>query len=355
MTSEDNAPRYAADDLIEFAARLYQAAGVDAGKACIIARYLMEADLLGHTTHGLQLCVPYLEQIDAGAMATQGEPSVLSRRGGVQAWNGRSLPGVWLTAMAVDAAVAGAREFGIGAVSIRESHHIGCLAAFLQRATDHGFMVLLTCSDPATASVAPFGGLDAVMTPNPMAVGIPTSGDPVLIDISASITTNGLSARLRGEGRRLPGSWALDHDGTPTDDPGVIFADPPGTLLPVGGTDHGHKGYALGLTVEALSQGLSGHGRADAPGGWGASVYVQVTDPDAFGGSDAFTRQTQWLVDRCHAARPAPGVQGVRVPGERGLALKRAAQRDGVPLYPGIMDTLTARAQKAGLVPPSPL
>ena len=193
------------------------------------------------------------------------------------------------------------------------------------------------------------------MTPNPMAVGIPTDGDPVLIDISASITTNGLSGRLNAEGRRLPGAWALDHDGAPTDDPGVIFADLPGTLLPVGGTDHGHKGYALGLTVEALSQGLSGHGRADSPTGWGASVYVQVIDPEAFGGAGAFTRQTRWLVDRCHAVRPAPGVGRVRLPGERGLALARAARRDGVALYPGIMAGLAARAQAAGVTAPDPL
>ena len=72
-----------------------------------------------------------------------------------------------------------------------EYAHIACLAAYHQRVTDQGFMMLLHCSDPNTASIAPFGGLDPVFTPNPMSVGIPTSGLPVLIDpIDPELMTN---------------------------------------------------------------------------------------------------------------------------------------------------------------------
>ena len=347
--------RYRPESLVEFACALFRRAGLDEDKARSVAVHLVEADLLGHTTHGLQLAAPYLRELDAGQMRADGEPEVIGGRGGVALWDGRRLPGVWLTARAVAAACGAAREHGIGAVSVRNSHHIGCLAVFLEAPARDGLMVLLTCSDPATASVAPFGGLDPVMTPNPFAVAIPTGGDPVLIDVSASITTNGLSGRLHAQGRRLPGAWAQDHAGTVTDDPGVLFADPPGTLLPSGGTDHGHKGYGLGLTVEALTQGLSGFGRADAPVGWGAAVYVQVWDPDAFGGRDALRRQSDWLVARCHAARPAPGTAAVRVPGERGLALKRDALAGGVRLHPGILEPLLERAQGLDIAPPPPV
>jgi LDH2 family malate/lactate/ureidoglycolate dehydrogenase len=352
---DEHAPRYRPDVLVAFAADLFRSAGLDEDKAQVVASYLVEADLLGHSTHGLQLAAPYLRELDSGAMRAHGEPEIVGGRGAVALWDGLRLPGVWLTARAVAQAVDAARSHGIGAVAVRNSHHIGCLAAFLERAARDGFLVLLTCSDPATASVAPFGGLDPVMTPDPLAVGIPTGGDPVLIDISASITTNGLSGRLHAEGRRLPGVWAQDHAGVPGNDPGVLFTDPPGTLLPVGGLDHGHKGYGLGLTVEALSQGLGGHGRADAPQGWGASVYVQATDPEAFGGRAALERQTAWLVARCRASRPAPGVGAVRLPGERGLALKREALARGVSLYPGILEPLLERAAPLGIAPPQPL
>src|SRR5262249_31011337 len=83
---------------------------------------------------------------------------------------------------------------------------------------------------------------------------------------SQSITTTLMTRRLRAEGRRFPGQWAVDNRGEPTDDPGALFTDPPGALLPMGGTDHGHKGYALGLLVEALTGGPAGT-RAGQPGG----------------------------------------------------------------------------------------
>ena len=108
-------------------------------------------------------------------------------------------------------------------------------------------------------------------------------GDPVLLDVSTSTTTNGLTGRLKGEGAVLGHPWLLDAAGQPTPDPAALFTDPPGSILPLGGLDSGHKGYALGLLVEALTAALGGFGRADASEGWGAAVFLQVIDPAAFG------------------------------------------------------------------------
>ncbi len=347
--------RYAASALTAYAEALFAAAGLDADKARMVAPLMVEADLMGHTTHGLQLVPPYLAALADGSMKGSGQPAVLADRGPVVSWDGRRLSGVWLTAAAVDLAVERARLYGTGTVSIRRAHHIACLAAFLERATRHGMMVTLACSDPSVASVAPFGGTRAVYTPDPIAVGIPTGGDPILVDISASITTNGLTGRLHKEGRALDHPWVLDAAGNPSTDPAVLFTDPPGTILPVGGLDHGHKGYGMALIVESLTQALAGHGRADPAEGWGAGVYVQVYDPTAFAGVDAFTRQTDWLAEACRGNPPRPGVEAVRLPGDGALARKRAALKDGVALYPGIVDGLRTWADRLGVAPPSPL
>ena len=347
--------RWAAGDLTGFAETLFAAAGLDAEKAAVTARLLVEADLLGHTTHGLQLLAPYIAAAEAGTMRTTGEPTVIADRPAALTWDGDRLPGVWLTDKAMGEAMARASDLGTAMVAIRRSHHIACLAAFLTRATDAGLMAVITSSDPAVASVAPFGGRRPLYTPNPIAVGIPTDADPILIDISASITTNGLSGRYAAEGKRMPHPWLLDADGNPTDDPTVISATPPGSILPVGGLDHGHKGYGLGLMIEALTQGLGGYGRADAPTDWGASVTVQVIDPACFGGTDAFCRQTGWLAQASHDNPPRPGVERVRLPGENGLRKKRAALADGLTLYPGIMAKLEEVAKKHGIAVPQPL
>lgn len=342
--------RYPAEALRAFAKSLFSAGGLEDDKAHAVAQFLVEADLLGHTTHGLALAAWYLQSVADGVMKGAGSPEIISDRGPAVAWNGKRLPGAWLTSEAVKLASDRAGQYGTATVTIADSHHIGCLAAYLTLATDRGYMVSIASSSPSGAQVAPFGGTKGVYTPNPVAHGIPTPGDPVLIDISASITTVNMAQRLIREGREYEHEWLLDENGNPSRDPRAIERG--GTLLPTGGLDHGQKGYGMALHVEAFTQGLAGYGRVDQPKGTNAAVTVQVFDPDAFGGRDAFLRQTGWLADACHSNPPRPGVPRVRLPGENGLARKRKALEDGVVLFPGIMDSLKPHAERLGVALP---
>ncbi|MGI9484718.1 MAG: Ldh family oxidoreductase [Geminicoccaceae bacterium] len=348
-------PTYHAADLVKFAGNLFEAAGLPPDRAETVGALLVEADLMGHSTHGLQLASAYLDSIDKGLMAVDGDPETVADRGAVVTWDGKRLPGVWLTASALDLGIERAKRHGSATVVIRHSHHIACLAAYLSRATDKGCMAIIASSDPSECSVAPFGGREAVFTPNPIAIGMPTEGDPILVDISASITTNGMTGRLKNAGERYPGKWALDAEGHPTDDPAAVLEDPPGTILPLGGTEYGHKGYGLALMIEALTQGLGGYGRADGKADWGASVFIQVFDPDAFGGFSDFTKQTGWIADACRATPSVPDGEPVRLPGERALARKREALTNGLALHPGIMDGLRPQAERLGVSLPAPL
>jgi LDH2 family malate/lactate/ureidoglycolate dehydrogenase len=346
--------RYDVGELTWFATALFAKAGLAQDRALCVAQLLIEADLLGHTTHGLALAPGYLKELGNGSMSMAGEPAVLNDFEATAVWDGKRLPGLWLTREAVRSAQARARRFGIGSISIRNSHHIGCLAVFVEEAARQGQLVMVASSDPSARLVAPFGGITAQMTPNPLAVGIPTGGDPILIDISSSITTFGLALRLRDAGGKFPAQWALDAQGNPTDDPKVMTGDPKGSLLPVGGVDHGHKGYALALVIEALTQALSGFGRADAPSGWGASVWVQVFDSSRFSGRSEFERQTAWLAHACRTTAPRPGVDAVRIPGEQGLARKKRALVEGAALFPSILPALAPWSEKFGVRPPEP-
>jgi LDH2 family malate/lactate/ureidoglycolate dehydrogenase len=345
--------RIDAQALVEFADALLRAAGVDAPIARDVAEVLVEGDLLGHDTHGLALLAGYLAELDRGTMMRSGAPRVIAERSVVATWDGARLPGPWLVREAIDWALPRAREHGAASVAIRRSHHIACLAAYLEPVARQGMMILLSSSDPNAASVAPFGGTQPVFTPNPIAIGFPTSGDPVMIDVSASITTNGMSARLHAAGQRGEHAWWMDAQGAPTNDPSVIFAKPPGTILPVGGLDAGHKGYGLALMIEALTGGLAGHGRADPPEGWGATVHLQLYDTAAFAGTQEFSRQTDWIAAACHDNPAREPQRPVRLPGERGLARKREQLHSGVSLHPAIMPALSEWAGKLGVAIPS--
>jgi len=345
--------RYPADALLGFAFALLARAGLAEDRARAVADVLVEGDLLGHDTHGLALLAPYLAEIERGTMAVRGDIVVLNERPAALLWDGRRLPGPWLTQCAVDVAIARAGTYGTATVVIRRSHHIACLAAYLRRATEQGFVLLLACSDPNTASVAPFGGTQAVFTPDPLAIGFPTAGDPVLVDVSASVTTNGMSARLHKAGQRFGHRWLLDAAGNATDDPAVLFAEPAGTILPIGGLEAGHKGYGLALLNEALTGGLAGFGRADPKEGWGATVFVQALDPEAFGGRDAFIRQAEFIAAQCRASPPRDGVDAVRLPGERALARRREQLAHGVQLHEAILPALEPWAKRLQVASPA--
>jgi L-lactate dehydrogenase len=345
--------RYAADPLRNCAAALLRAGGMQAALAHDVADVLVEGDLLGHDTHGLALLAPYLAELESGSMRPRGTWRVVEERAATALWDGDRLPGPWLVLRAIDDAIVRAQRCGSGTVVIRRSHHIACLAAYLARATERGFALLVMCSDPNSASVAPHGGLRPVFTPNPLAFGVPTSGDPVLIDLSASLTTNGMTARLHRHGQRLAHPWLLDGAGRATDDPSVLFNEPKGTILPTGGIDAGHKGYALALIIEMLTGALAGFGRADPKQGWGATVLVQAIDPAAFGGREAFARQADRLVDACRGNPPRPGVDAVRLPGQRGLARRRDQLAHGVALHEDIMPALVPWSQKLGIALPA--
>ena len=347
--------RFAADALTGFAIELLQAAGLDHAPADAVARTLVQGDLMGHDTHGLALLAPYVKELESGGMARSGAPQVLSDRGAALLWDGQRLPGPWLVLSGLEALIPRARQYGSATLVIRRSHHIASLASYLLRATDAGLVLLLTCSDPSGQSVAPHGGTRAVFTPNPIAAGIPTSGTPFLIDVSSSITTNAMSARMHKAGQQFDEACMLDAQGQPSRDPGVLSTQPPGTILPLGGLSSGHKGFGLAVLIESLTGGLAGHGRADPSEGWGATVFMSLYDPAAFGGSADFVRQTDWLAQACRSNPPRPGVAAVRMPGDRGLARSQQQRSEGLQLHPAIAPLLRECAQRYGLSLPAPL
>ncbi len=346
------ADRYDPSALRHFASAVLRHAGLTPGMAEEVADGLVLADLYGHNTHGLALLADYAEELAAGEMANDGAPAVLVDQTAAVTWDAGRLPGLWVVRRAIDEAERRASALGLAAVAIRRSHHIGCLASFLEAPARRGTLVLVFSSDPSDAHVAPFGGLQPVMTPNPVAAGIPNTPDPVLIDISTSITTAGRCGKARRDGRRLPGPWVMAADGAITDDPAVLGAG--GSILPLGGLDHGHKGFGLSLLVEALTQGLSGYGRADEPTGWGAAVLVLALRPAGFAGQEAFLRQFGHLAALCHGAGARRAGAPVRLPGEAALARRNVAEADGLDLAAPILSDLRALADRTGIPLPRP-
>lgn len=120
--------RYAAGALRAFASILLEKSCLSTEKAVTVATVLLEADLLGHTTHGLALLPDYLDEIAHGRITIDGEPDVISKSPASAVWDGRRLPGPWLVMRATEEAVERAREIGTVTLAIRRSHHTTLLA-----------------------------------------------------------------------------------------------------------------------------------------------------------------------------------------------------------------------------------
>lgn len=346
-------PAYSIEKLTAFAAALFAAAGMDSEKAETVARLLVLTDTMGRRTHGLAMAPLYLAAIRQGTLKVTGQPEVVKDTGATLVLDGGYLPGPWLVNSAINMAIDRAAQHGVVTVVIRRSHHIGCLAALVKQAADRGYVAIITNSDPAGNRVAPFGGTEALMTPNPYAMGYPGTGHPVLVDICASITTTSMTRQKYAAGELFEHPWLLDAAGQPTRDPAVLENQTPrGSLQLLGGQEYGHKGFGLSLMIEALSQGLSGHGRKDAPSHWGGNVFLQVLDPAFFAGRDAFVEQMDYLSEQCRHNKPVSPERPVRMPGDRAACKAAAAQTEGVTYDATAWTSILQCAQDLGVSVP---
>lgn len=338
--------------LTQYAHSLLSAAGMAQDKAATVARLLTLTDMMQRHTHGTALIPLYIDQLRANLMTMDGEPEVVKDTGSTIVWDGNYLPGLWLVDKALNLAFERVKEHGVVTVVMRRSHHIACLAALTKQATDKGYVAILATSDPSGKFVAPFGGREPVMTPNPFAIGYPGTKGPVLVDISASITTVSMARTKAAAGIDFEYPWLIDNQGNPTTDPRVLEQTTPrGSLMLLGGAEYGHKGFGLALMVEALTQGLSGQGRLDAPKRWGGNVFLQLLDPQAFAGTEDFLAQMDYIGDACRASAPAKEGGLVRLPGDQAARNIARAEVDGIQLSEATLTKLAACAETLGVAP----
>ncbi|MGE8358775.1 Ldh family oxidoreductase [Pseudomonas sp.] len=345
--------RIAPHALERFVEQLFLDANVSPEVAAVVSRVLVEGDLLGHHTHGVKLAQGYLKDLRNGqAKGSTTQLQIVKQSPAAVLYDAGYLLGPYCVEQALNFTAKAARTFGIGVATIRRSHHIACLAAYLQRYTEQGLMPLVLTSDPAVASVAPHGGLDPVYTPNPLGIGIPTGDKPILIDVSMSTITNGLVNKTHQAGGQLEHAALIDQDGQPTRDTAAYFTTPPGAILPLGSLEFGHKGFALGTMVEALTAGLGGFGRKDGVKQWGAAVTVLTFDPAFFGGDEAFKDEMDHFVDACLSSRPRDPQNPVRMPGHAGITRRRKAFEQGLQLPDDVLAALRGAAADANCAYP---
>jgi len=333
----------AADALQDFAARLLQAADVDADEARIVAASLVDSNLRGHDSHGVTRIPGYVEQIRTGGLVSGAELKPISETQSLFCADAGFGFGMVQTVRLIERLAPKAREHGVACGTLQNSGHLGRLGEWVERVARDGLAALLAVQDNGVLQcVAPPGGTQPRISTNPIAIGVPTGGEPLVLDMSTSVVANGKIFVAQSAGRQCPPGWLQDANGRPTTDPTVRFSDPRGTILPMGD----YKGFGLGLLFDILIGGLSGGfcppQRPEAKNT--NNVLLVIWDPDKFSGQAHLLTQADELIAYVRATNRKPGVDSIRLPNERGTKLRQQRREQGVPLDHGTWKSLGALA-----------
>jgi LDH2 family malate/lactate/ureidoglycolate dehydrogenase len=303
----------------------------------IIVDTLMEASLAGYHSHGVMRVPIYVDGIRAGTMRPGAEMHVRRETAVTACLDANGALGPVSARRALELALYKARTHGTGTVTVVNGNDVARLGSYLAAPARAGFIVLMMANDAGgNPAVAPWGGRRPFLSTNPIAAGLPRRGaEPVLIDLSTAMASEGQVKVRWHTGAPLPDGWLIDFDGRPTVDPARYWSVPrAAALLPLGAPGAGHKGFALGILVEALAGALSGSGcstgttRAIDRNG----LFVLAIDPDRFAGRAVFTGLLEEFIDGVKDVPPAAGVERIHIPGEGAAMRQHAAQASGIEI-----------------------
>lgn len=348
-------PTFAAEKLTSFAEGLFRAAGVPADEAARVATSLVGANLAGHDSHGLIRVVQYLDALRDGRLKAGAPLTVVRQTAGVLVTDGGWGLGQVQAHRLLERLVPRAQALGLAAGTLRHCGHIGRLGEYAEAAAAQKLAFLATVNNHGFGrGVAPPGGREARLGTNPLCVGIPTAGDPVVLDIGTSVVAEGKVRVLFNKGQRVPEGWLLDPEGRPTTDPGVLYREPRGSLLPLGGAS-AYKGFGIGLVLDMLAGGLSGApcSTPGAPNLSANAVFFLLLDVDQFAGAEHFLRETTGLTENVRNCPRVEGAGEITLPGDPERRERARRQRDGIALDDGTWQQLTQRAEALGVALPA--
>ncbi|WP_134682148.1 Ldh family oxidoreductase [Paracoccus ravus] len=329
-----------AGHLREIAENALVSQGVAEAHARLQADLLIEAELRGLPSHGLQRLPRLVARLRAGLAAPVANGVIRERRPAVFTVDGERGLGPVVMMHALEQLAPRVPGHGIAFAAIRNANHIGMLAYYAEAAAARNLIgIVLTTSE---ALVHPYGGTQAMLGTNPIAIGIPTKAEPFILDLATSQVSMGKIHHHALTGSPIPEDWAVDAEGRRTADPEAAKS---GAIAPFGAA----KGYGLGLGVELLVAALAGSafapevsGTLDATEVANKGDVLILIDPAAGEGSAAGLAD---YLDRLRASRPADPDRPVAVPGDGMRARRARALCDGIELPDALHKEIDALAE----------
>ncbi len=342
-----DAGNYTAAQLSEFIQDALASAGMPAGDAAKVAGLMADADLNGSDGHGIFRLPGYLKRIKSGGLNLTPDIRIERERPGMALVNGDNAQGHLVMSYCAETAIEKAKTTGVAWVGAHDSNHAGPANLYAKMPLAHDMIGLYVAIGNAN-HLPPWGGLEMLLSTNPIAIAVPALGRPaVVLDMATTVAAYGKVKTAAQRGEQMPEGWMMGRDGKPLTDPAK--ADD-GFLLPIGGA----KGYGLALMFGLLAGTLNGAAfgkdvvdfNADFETTTNTGQFIVAIDISAFGDVDGFKRQVDEVVDQMKGSPTLPGFDEVLLPGEQSHKKRVYREANGIPLHASLLKALNAAADE---------
>ena len=338
--------------LEQFTASVMRALGLPLEDAATVAALMVDADMQGSDGHGVIRLAPYAKRILAGGINLNPDIKVIQERTAMALVDGDNGMGHLVMKKATELAIHKARTAGIAWVGSRLSNHAGPASLYARMALQHDMIGLYFAVGNAN-HLPPWGGLDMLLSTNPIAAAIPTLNEaPVVLDMATTVAAYGKVKAKAQRGEMMPEGWMIDRQGKPLLDP---TKSEEGFLLPIGG----YKGYGLSLIVGILAGTLNGAAMGsqvidfnkDFSTTTNTGQAIAIMDPSAFGDITEFKQNIDILVRELRSSERMPGVDRIWLPGEQSHEKRLSNEAQGILLAPSLMKQLNDLAAQLNIKP----
>ncbi len=322
-----------AERLRRFVADALLAVGLPGSDAATCAELMVRADLLGADGHGIFRLPQYVRRIRGGAVNVKPKVRVAREAAGMALVDGDNGMGHLVMSFAAHAAIEKAKTAGVAWVGVNHSNHAGPASLYAAMALEHDMIGLYLAVGNAN-HMAPWGGIDLLLSTNPIAIAVPAFEEtPVVLDMATTVAAYGKVKTAAQRGEAMPEGWMIDYHGKPLTDP---KRSDEGMLVPIGG----YKGYGLALMFGLLAGTLNGAAmgsdtvdfNADDKTPTNTGHAIVAISIAAFGEVAEFKRRVDRIVRGMRRSRRLPGIERVWLPGEQSRAKFEQRSRLGIPL-----------------------
>jgi LDH2 family malate/lactate/ureidoglycolate dehydrogenase len=341
---------YSLDELRGFATTVFERHGLPAADAAIVVERMLDADVRGIRAHGLFRLVPYCRRIEAGGYNLHPDIRIVRETSVTALVDGDNGFGQLVLTRAAEIAIERASEHGLAWVGTRGSNHGGAAGVYASMALEHDMVGICLAVGNANQS-PPWGGVDLLLSTNPIAVAIPAGEQPpVVLDMATTVASLGSVKAAAARGESMPEGWMVDRTGAPLTDPNRASE---GFLLPIGG----YKGYGLGLVVGLLAGVVNGAAMGSQVINMSTELSTPTNSgqliialrPDVFQPKEEFLAAMDDRIRELRESTPMDGHPPVRTPGDQMPQRLARADEEGLELPPGTVAEFVAHAEEIGV------